>query len=104
MAQSPPISHRRSPLLTRSEPGRLPAALLAIIVHSVFFALLVFGVSWQVKQPESAIAELWSQLPPMQNVRELPTPPAPVPEPPVVTPEPPKVEWKRRTEFKPDST
>ena len=90
MAHSPSISHRRSPLLTRSEPGRLPAALLAIIVHSVFFALLVFGVSWQVKQPESAIAELWSQLPPMQNV-QLPPPP---PEPEVVKPDPPKVEPK----------
>ena len=88
---TPSISHRRSPLLTRSEPGRLPAALLAIIVHSVFFALLVFGVSWQVKQPESAIAELWSQLPPMQNVREVAPPP---PEPGVVKPEPPKVEPK----------
>ena len=90
MAHSPPISHRRSPLLTRSEPGRLPAALLAIIVHSVFFALLVFGVSWQVKQPESAIAELWSQLPPMQNVQVAPPPP----EPEVVKPDPPKVEPK----------
>ena len=90
MAHSPSISHRRSPLLTRSEPGRLPAALLAIIVHSVFFALLVFGVSWQVKQPESAIAELWSQLPPMQNVQVVPPPP----EPEVVKSEPPKVEPK----------
>ena len=91
MAQSPPISHRRSPLLTRSEPGRLPAALLAIIVHSVFFALLVFGVSWQVKQPESAIAELWRQLPPMQNAPAV-TPPPPEPE--VIKPDPPKVEPK----------
>ncbi len=90
MAHSPSISHRRSPLLTRSEPGRLPAALLAIIVHSVFFALLVFGVSWQVKQPDSAIAELWSQLPPMQNVQVVPPPP----EPEVVKPDPPKVEPK----------
>ena len=90
MAHSPSISHRRSPLLTRSEPGRLPAALLAIIVHSVFFALLVFGVSWQVKQPESAIAELWSQLPPMQNVQVAPPPP----EPEVVKPDQPKVEPK----------
>ena len=80
--------------MERTEPGRWPAALLAFIVHGGFFALIVFGVSWQVRQPSLASAELWDQLPQMQNVRELPTPPAPVPEPPVVTPEPPKVETK----------
>ena len=92
MTYPPPISNqRRSPLLERTEPGRLPAALLAIIVHSAFFALIVFGVSWQVKLPEPAIAELWDQLPPMQNVREV-LPPTPEPEPEVIKPDPPKVE------------
>ncbi len=92
MTYPPPISNqRRSPLLERTEPGRLPAALLAIVVHSAFFALIVFGVSWQVKLPEPAIAELWDQLPPMQNVREA-LPPTPAPEPEVIKPGPPKVE------------
>ncbi len=92
MTYPPPISrHRRSPLIERTEPGKLPAALLAIIVHGAFFALLVIGVSWQVKHPAPAIAELWDQLPPIQNVREVPTPPAPI-EPEVVSP--PKVEPK----------
>lgn len=92
MTYPPPISnHRRSPLLERTEPGRLPAALLAIIVHSAFFALIVFGVSWQVKLPEPAIAELWDQLPPLQNVREA-LPPTPEAEPEVIKPDPPKVE------------
>ena len=92
MTYPPSISnHRRSPLLERTEPGKLPAALLAIIVHSAFFALIVFGVSWQVKLPEPAIAELWDQLPPMQNVREV-LPPTPEPEPEVIKPDPPKVE------------
>lgn len=92
MTYPPPISNqRRSPLLERTEPGRLPAALLAIIVHSAFFALIVFGVSWQVKLPEPAIAELWDQLPPMQNVPEA-LPPTPEPEPEVIKPDPPKVE------------
>ena len=94
MACSPPtpdLTRRSSPLLQRSEPGKLPAALLAIIVHSVFFGLLVFGVSWQVKQPVSAIAELWDQLPPMQNVHVESPPPA---EPEVIKPDPPKVEPK----------
>ena len=93
MTYPPPISnHRRSPLLERTEPGKLPAALLAIIVHSAFFALIVFGVSWQVKLPEPAITELWDQLPPMQNVREVSPPPTPEPEPEVIKPDPPKVE------------
>jgi colicin import membrane protein len=95
MTLPPPNStqsaRRRSPLVERAEPGRLPAALLAIIVHSLFFALIVFGVSWQVKHPEPAFAELWDKLPPMQNA------PAPEPTPPppeVVKPDPPKVEPK----------
>ena len=90
MTYPPPTSrHRRSPLIERTEPGKLPAALLAIIVHGAFFALLVFGVSWQVKHPAPAIAELWDQLPPIQNVREAPIAPVPI-EPEVVSP--PKVE------------
>lgn len=93
MTYPPPISnHRRSPLLQRTEPGRWPAALLAVIVHSAFFALIVFGVSWRVKLPDPAIAELWDQLPPIQNVREVV--PTPVPEPEVARPEPPVVEPK----------
>ncbi len=93
MTYPPPISnHRRSPLLARTEPGRWPAALLAVIVHSAFFALIVFGVSWRVKLPDPAIAELWDQLPPARNLLELV--PTPVPEPEVVRPEPPVVEPK----------
>jgi len=93
MTYPPPASssHRRSPLITRSEPGKWPAALLAMVVHGGFFALIVFGVSWQVKLPEPAIAELWDQLPPIKNaVAE----PAPVvePEPEPVRPDPPAVE------------
>ena len=100
MTYPPPISnHRRSPLLVRTEPGRWPAALLAIIVHSAFFALIVFGVSWRVKLPDPAIAELWDQLPPMQNVREVV--PIPVPEPEVARPEPPVVEPKIEPKVEP---
>jgi colicin import membrane protein len=86
-------------LLARTEPGRWPAALLALIVHSGFFALIVFGVSWQVKQPDAAFAELWDRLPPMQNVPEAPAPPAPEPE--VVKPEPAKVEPKVEPKIEP---
>lgn len=84
--------HLRSPLITRSEPGKIPAAMLALLVHSGFFALLVFGVSWQVKHAEVASAELWNQLPPMQNV-PVEVPPEPEGVKPV-EPDPPKVEPK----------
>ena len=80
--------------MERTEPGRLPAAVLAVIVHSAFFALIVFGVSWQVKHTDPVTAELWDQLPPMQSVREVPPPPTPTPEPEAVKPDPPKVEPK----------
>jgi colicin import membrane protein len=81
--------HFRSPLITRSEPGKIPAAVLALLVHSGFFALLVFGVSWQVKHAEVASAELWSQMPPIQNV-------------PVVVPPEPEV-VKRVEQVEPES-
>ena len=84
-----PRPSRQSPLLTRSEPGKLPAALLAMIVHAGFFAVIVFGVTWQVKHPEPVMAELWDQLP---AIRNAPLPPTPAPEaeppPPVPQPEP----------------
>ena len=80
--------HPSSPLMTRSEPGKIPAAVLALLVHSGFFALLVFGVSWQVKHADVASAQLWNQLPPMQNV-PVEVPPEVVKP---VAPEPLKVE------------
>jgi colicin import membrane protein len=47
------------------EPHRLPAGLLAFLVHSVFFALLYFGFNWnrQVSLPASMSVELWPSLP-----------------------------------------
>jgi colicin import membrane protein len=68
--------------LVRREPGKVPAAILALIVHSAFFAVIVFGVSWQVKHPPVLTAELWDQLPPIRNAEPtLPPPPEPEPEP-----------------------
>jgi colicin import membrane protein len=69
----------------RREPGRVPAALLAIIVHAGFFAVIMFGVSWQVRHPAPLVAELWDQLP---NVRNAPEPAPPPPPPPAPEPEP----------------
>jgi len=47
------------------EPYRLPAGILALVVHSVFFALLYFGFNWNrqaVSNPTMSV-ELWSNLP-----------------------------------------
>ena len=80
-----------------TEPGKLPAGVLAILVHLAFLALLVFGVSWRTQSPAPVTAELWQSLPaPPQTTPVLPPPepkPAPKPEPkpePKVEPEVPK--------------
>jgi colicin import membrane protein len=79
----------RSVLQARPEPGRAVAGAFALVVHVGFFALIVFGVSWQVKMPSPISAELWSTLPPAVN----PTPePAPAPEPEPPPPPPPPAE------------
>jgi len=78
-------------LVRREQPGRIRAVLLAVIVHAAFFALIVFGVTWQVRPTPPVSAELWSQLPPAKA--EKAPPPEPKPEPPKpepVKPEPPK--------------
>ncbi len=70
------------------EPDRLPAGLLALVVHIVFFGLLIFGFSWsrQVASPPAMSVELWQSLPDMAVT--LP-PPAPRIEEPVQPPPPP---------------
>jgi len=47
------------------EPYRLPAGILALVVHSVFFALLYFGFNWnrQVFSTPTMSVELWQSLP-----------------------------------------
>ncbi len=64
---------------------------LALVMHLLFLVLLVFGVSWQKKQADSAaIVDLWSELP-------APQPQAETPPPPQVKPEPPKPQPKVET-------
>ena len=81
----------------RREPGKLPAALLALVVHAAFFAVVVFGVSWQVNHPAPLVAELWDRLPPLRD-EPAPAQPAPPPEPEVQKVEPvkPVVELDRK--------
>ena len=81
--------HGYSPLTERSEPGKMSAAALALIVHAAFFAVIVLGVSWQIKPTPPVIAELWDRLPPMPNVPAPTQQPAPEPKiepPPVLKP------------------
>lgn len=59
---------------------RAISGALALVVHGLFFALLVFSVTWQKRESAAMVAELWSSLP---------SPKAEVPPPPKVEPAPP---------------
>ena len=85
------------PPAERREPGRKWAIALAVLVHLIFAAVLVFGVNWQTKEAAPVMAELWNSLPalaPKPVPKPVPEPePAPLPEPkpqpkPVPKPEP----------------
>jgi colicin import membrane protein len=68
-----------------SEPYRLPAGILALLVHGAFFSLLYFGFTWQTVPPETMSVELWRDLP--NDTPAIAPPPAPKVEE-VVKPEP----------------
>lgn len=66
------------------EPYKLPAGILALTVHGVFFALLYFGFSWQTQPAATMSVELWSGIPgaavavpPPPKVEEVAEPPEP---------------------------
>jgi colicin import membrane protein len=48
-----------------AEPYRLPAGVLALVVHSIFFALLYFGFNWNrpIDAPAAMSVQLWASLP-----------------------------------------
>ena len=66
---------------------------LTLVMHLMFFALLVFGVAWQKREPPAMVAELWSNLPAPKA--------APAPPPPKTEPEPPKAAAKPVPEVEP---
>jgi colicin import membrane protein len=81
----------------RAQPGKIRAIFLALVVHALFFGLIVFGVRWQSSPTPPLEAELWDKLPP---VAAKPQPEPPKPEPP--KPEPPKPEPPKPQPPKPD--
>ncbi|MDQ3026678.1 MAG: cell envelope integrity protein TolA [Pseudomonadota bacterium] len=87
----------------RAQPGRLRSIFLAVAVHLAFFALIIFGVSWQSSPTPPMQAELWDKLPPApsRSAPSRPEPPLPKPDPP--RPDPPKPEPpKKPADVKPD--
>ncbi|MGQ0578600.1 MAG: energy transducer TonB [Betaproteobacteria bacterium] len=85
---------------TVDEPGRVASGIFALLVHLLFFGMLMFGISWQKKIVGPVMVDLWEELPePVAKVSPPPPkivepPPRPAPEvkkePP--PPPPPKVE------------
>lgn len=71
---------------------------LALVMHVMFLALLIFGVNWQKREQPAMVAELWTDLPPLRAPKAEPPPPAP----PKVAPEPPKPAPKPEPEPKPE--
>ena len=64
-------------LETRNE--KAVSGALALVMHLLFFALLVFGVAWQKHEPAAMVAELWSSLPAPPPPKAEPEPPKPQP-------------------------
>ena len=59
-----------------SEPRSLLAGVLAVLVHLVFIALLIFGVSWKDHPPEGMVVDIWTELPkPVQEPVKTQPPP-----------------------------
>ena len=52
-----------SRVLRYREPGSVAAGMLAVTVHLLFLALLIYGVRWQNRAPDSFAVELWQSLP-----------------------------------------
>lgn len=61
--------------LTYSEPHKLSAGALALLVHGAFFALLYVGFNWQMQPPQGMVVDIWDSLP--QNDVPVENPPPP---------------------------
>jgi colicin import membrane protein len=85
-------------MVDRDEGGELASALLSAAVHVLLLAVLIFGVRWQNRPPETVAVELWEPPPPaVEAPKPAPAPkvePAPPPKPEPVVPKPEIVEQK----------
>lgn len=72
-----------------SEPGKLRAALFALLVHAAFLILLVFGLNWKNEVSETMSVDLWAELPrrPVESAPSV-AKAIPKPEPVKVKPQP----------------
>jgi colicin import membrane protein len=71
----------------REEPGQWKAGALAVLMHLLFLGVLIFGVSWQNREPAAIEVELWNALPGVPEKHAPPTP-KPTPPKPVTPPKP----------------
>lgn len=65
----------------KASPGRLPAAMLAVLVHLLFIGFLIFSVNWKSHPPAPVMADLWEALPPPPTQPVVKPQPVPKPEP-----------------------
>jgi colicin import membrane protein len=86
-------------LRKRPQPGRVRAIALAVAVHAIFIALIVFGVRWQSMPTPPVVAELWDKIPTQKKAAPPPEPTPPKPQPP--KPAPPKPPEPKPEEVKP---
>lgn len=78
------------------EPGAMRAGLLAVLVHVIFFAFMIFGLNWKTYPTEPVMVDLWRSLPPAVQPAIKAAPPLPEPKPvqppPEAAPLPPRIE------------
>ncbi|GAA4340677.1 hypothetical protein GCM10023144_40640 [Pigmentiphaga soli] len=83
-----PNDPSRRPVDVPPEPGKWRAIALAVLMHLLLLAALIFSLSWNNRTPGPVQAELWTDLPAPNRPEPQPQPePTPQPEP--VKPPPP---------------
>jgi len=49
--------------IAMAEPYKFSAGALALLIHAIFFSLLYFSFSWQMKPPQGMVVDIWDSLP-----------------------------------------
>lgn len=63
-----------------TEPYKISAGALALLVHAIFFSLLYFSFSWQMQTPQGMVVDIWDSLPAEQDEPVIPQKTVEVPE------------------------